>query len=96
MQFKSKDKAEKHNNSRKTGSVLSAMFKKYNPDKVTIDGIKNFFGLVFYKTGYDIEVAALKMWGKVAHFIGAVSDMAMSAFKTIGFLNSKLSANSKE
>ena len=83
MQFKSKDKAEKHNNSRKTGSVLSAMFKKYNPDKVTIDGIKNFFGLVFYKTGYEIEITALKMWGKVAHFLGAVSDMAMSALKTI-------------
>ena len=90
MQFKSKDKAEKHNNSRKTGSVLSAMFKKYNPDRVTIDGIKNFFGLVFYKTGYEIEVTALKMWDKVAHFIGVVSDMTMSAFKAIADFLDKL------
>ena len=40
MPFKTKEKAEK-NGSKKTGSMLKTMFERYNPDKVTIDGLKN-------------------------------------------------------
>jgi len=55
MPLMSKKNNAKTNGKGKAISTLSAIFKRYNPDKVTIDGIKNFLGVVFYRVGYNIE-----------------------------------------
>ena len=87
MPFKSKEKAE-NNGSKKTGSLLKTIFKRYNPDKVTINGLKNFFGLVFYKIGFDIENIALKVKGRVAVVAGRFGAGVMSLVKTtVSFLD---------
>ena len=77
MPLKSKEKA-KNDGTKKAGSKLNTMFRRYNPDKVTINGLKNFFGLVFYKTGYDIEIAT----GKVGKKIGVAVDKAIDFIGT--------------
>ena len=87
MPFKSKEKAEK-SGSKKAGSMLKTVFKRYNPEKVTTDGLKNFFGFVFYKTGYEIEVVALKVMDKVAALYNKAADFMLSSLKTVvGFLD---------
>ena len=87
MPFKSKEKAEK-NGSKKTGSMLKAMFRRYNPDKVTINGLKNFFGLVFYKTGYDIENVTRKVNGKINVVFDNIAEFTFASLKTaIKFLD---------
>ena len=50
MPFNSKNKNARNNGSRKTESILKTIYKRYNPEKVTIQGLKNFFGMIFYKT----------------------------------------------
>ncbi len=55
MPLKNK-KTDSTNGLRKSGGKLKLIFKRYNPDKITIDGIKNFFGFVFYKVGYNVEI----------------------------------------
>ena len=47
MPFKKKEKSEKNNGMKKSGTLLGSMFRRYNPDKVTFDGIKKFLGLLF-------------------------------------------------
>ena len=87
MPLKSKEKT-KTDGAKKSGSVLSTMFRKYNPDKVTANGLKNFFGLVFYKTGYDIEIAALKIYKKAAVMFDRVAGAIVSVLKTsLNFLD---------
>ena len=87
MPFKSKEKAGK-NGSKKTGSMLNTMFRRYNPDKVTINGLKNFFGLVFYKTGYEIEKVTHKVTGKIAVVFDKIADVTFATLKTaINFLD---------
>ena len=87
MPLKSKEKT-KTDGTKKSGSVLSTMFRKYNPDKVTANGLKNFFGLVFYKTGYDIEIAALKIYKKAAVVFDRIADLIVSVLKTsLNFLD---------
>ena len=87
MPLKSKEKA-KTDGTKKSGSMLGSMFRKYNPDKVTADGLKNFFGLVFYKTGYDIEIAALKIYKKAAVVFNRAADVIVSVLKTsLNFLD---------
>ena len=42
MPFNSKNKNARNNGSRKTESILKTIYKRYNPEKVTIQGLKNF------------------------------------------------------
>ena len=87
MPFKSKEKAEK-SGSKKAGSMLKTVFKRYNPESVTTDGLKNFFGFVFYKTGYEIEVVAVKVLDKLEALYNKAADFMLSSLKTVvGFLD---------
>ena len=90
MPFKSKNKNADNNGSRKNGSILKTIFKRYNPDKVTIDGIKNFLGMVFYKTGYEIEVVCGKAGRKLAEVFGKITTFTISAFTTAASFMDKL------
>lgn len=90
MPFKSKNKNANNNGSRKNGSILKTIFKRYNPDKVTIDGIKNFLGMVFYKTGYDIEVVCGKAGRKLAQVFDKITTFTISAFTTAASFMDKL------
>ncbi len=81
MPLKSKEKA-KNNGTEKSGTKLSAMFRRYNPDKVTVKGLKNFFKLVFYKTGYDIEIATGKLGKKIGYAADAVAELVIGSFRT--------------
>ncbi|MBR5520716.1 MAG: peptidoglycan DD-metalloendopeptidase family protein [Oscillospiraceae bacterium] len=56
MPLNSKNKSAKTNGSKEAGSTIKIIFKKYNPEKVTIDGLKKFFGFIFYHVGYNIEI----------------------------------------
>ena len=88
MPFKKKEKSEKNNGMKKSGTLLGSMFRRYNPDKVTFDGIKNFLGLLFYKTGYDIEKAVLSVWKELsAVFVKAGALIASAAKTMMNFLN---------
>ncbi len=67
MPLKNK-KTDSTNGLKKSGSRLKLIFKRYNPDKITIDGIKNFCGFEFYKIGYNVETnfkIVAKYCGKV-------------------------------
>ena len=66
MPLKSKKKNADSNGSHKSGNTLKAIFRRYNPDKVTFDGIKNFFGYTFYRIGYEVETDVLFLWDKAA------------------------------
>ena len=82
MPFNSKNKNASNNGSRKTESILKTIYKRYNPEKVTIQGLKNFFGMIFYKTGYEVEMVSLQLFKKVSKFIGHIGAAAFSAAKT--------------
>ena len=62
MPLQSKKTSAKNNGQKKKGSNLKFLFKRYNPDKSTLNGIKNFFGFIFYKVGYKIEIHAKHIW----------------------------------
>ena len=66
MPFNSKNKNARNNGSRKTESILKTIYKRYNPEKVTIQGLKNFFGMIFYKTGYEVEMVSLQLFYKIS------------------------------
>lgn len=81
MPLFSKDKSAKTNGAIKAGSVIKTIFKRYNPEKVTIDGLKNFFGLIFYRVGYNIEINAgivakklKKVFDKAYTFVSGIID----------------------
>ncbi len=85
MPFKSGKK-----DSGKTESVLKIIFKRYNPEKVTINGLKNFFAMVFYKTGVEIENAAQLFAQTAAKVFGRAGRSVMAAFRTAADFLDKL------
>jgi len=85
MPFKSGKKG-----SGKTESVLKIIFKRYNPEKVTINGLKNFFAMVFYKTGVEIENAAQLFAQTAAKVFGRIGRRVMAAFRTAADFLDKL------
>lgn len=90
MPLMSKNKTAKNNGSRKTESVLKIIFKRYNPEKVTIKGIRNFIGMVFYKIGCDIETVCGKVWEKVSVVFDRIATFTVSAFKKAADFMDKL------
>ncbi|MBR2028295.1 MAG: peptidoglycan DD-metalloendopeptidase family protein [Oscillospiraceae bacterium] len=56
-----KDKAAK------TGG-LKSLFKRYNQEKVTAKGIKQFFTAIFYRLGYSAELTVILTWKKIRKF----------------------------
>ncbi len=74
------NKNHRHKNRlKKTGSNLKYIFKRYNPDKITTNGLKNFFGFVFYKVGYNVETNFVI----AGRYISKVSDNIYAAFSNI-------------
>ncbi len=55
-----KNKAAKND----SGSLLS-LFKRYNKDKITSEGVKKFFTAVFYRLGYVTELTVILAWKKI-------------------------------
>ncbi|MBR6609506.1 MAG: M23 family metallopeptidase [Oscillospiraceae bacterium] len=90
MPFKSKNNNARNNGSRKTESILKTIYKRYNPEKVTIKGLKNFFGMVFYKTGYDVEMVSLKLWKKISKVLLNVAADVFSVAKAVAVFFDKL------
>lgn len=90
MPFKRKSNDAKYNGTRKTESILKTIFKRYNPEKVTINGLKNFFAMVFYKTGYEIELGTLKAGKHVSKFFEQATSFVVSAFTTAADFFDKL------
>ena len=90
MPFKSKNNNARNNGSRKTESILKTIYKRYNPEKVTIKGLKNFFGMVFYKTGYDVEMVSLKIWKKISKVLLNVAADVFSVAKAVAVFFDKL------
>lgn len=74
----------------KTESVLKIIFKRYNPEKVTINGLKNFFAMVFYKTGVKIEKTAQLFAQTAAKVFGRIGRRVMAAFRTAADFLDKL------
>ena len=62
MPVKRKDKNE---SAAKERSVIKSLFKRYNKDKVTLDGLKKFSKAIFYRLGYSAELAVILVWKKV-------------------------------
>ena len=54
----------KNNKAAKTGSLMS-LFKRYNKEKVTSKGVKQFFTAIFYRLGYSAELTVILAWKKV-------------------------------
>ena len=54
----------KKNKAAKTDGLMF-LFKKYNKEKVTVKGIKQFFTAVFYRLGYSAELTAILVWKKI-------------------------------
>ena len=90
MPFNSKNNNARNNGSRKTESILKTIYKRYNPEKVTIKGLKNFFGMVFYRTGYQVETVSLKLWEKVSRVLGNIGSAVFSAAKAVAVFFDKL------
>ena len=48
-----------------SSSVLVSLFKKYNKDKITFEGIKNFAVSICYRLGYKAEINVILVWKKI-------------------------------
>ncbi len=84
MPIKSEDKKQLKVRDKRNTSVLKHVFRKYNPDKITADGIKSFFGFIFYSVGYSVEINAViaakylekgfdDIFEKIVGFLGKIS-----------------------
>ncbi len=80
MPLNSKNKNANTNGAKKAGSTIKTIFKRYNPEKVTIDGIKNFLGFIFYRVGFNIEINSLMVWKQVKKVIDKVFAKAKGVF----------------
>ena len=90
MPLNSKNKNAKANGAKKAGSAIKAIFKRYNPEKVTIDGIKNFFGFIFYRVGYNIEVNSLLVYRHIEKIADKVYRKASRIFSKVADFFDKL------
>ena len=90
MPLKSKKTSAKNNGQNKRGSNLKFLFKRYNPDKITVNGIKNFFGFIFYKVGYKIEIYARHIWKYVCRVFEKIYRFIANILKTVGLFIDKL------
>ena len=48
-----------------SSSVLVSLFKKYNKDKITFEGIKSFAVSICYRLGYKAEINVILVWKKI-------------------------------
>lgn len=48
-----------------SSSTLISLFKRYNKDKITPDGVKKFLTAVFYRLGYMAELSVILVWKRV-------------------------------
>ena len=48
-----------------SSSVLVSLFKKYNKDKITFEGIKSFAVSICYRLGYEAEINVILVWKKI-------------------------------
>ncbi len=90
MPLNSKKKNAKTNGAKKASSAIKTIFKRYNPEKVTIDGIKNFFGFIFYRVGFNVEINALVMWKAVKKVIDKFYFFAKGVFIRVADFFDKL------
>ncbi|MBQ3008755.1 MAG: G5 domain-containing protein, partial [Oscillospiraceae bacterium] len=90
MPFKSKKNKMQDNGVKKAGSTLKTIFKRYNPDKVTIDGLKNFFGFVFYKVGYNVEMNFNIIGDRFSKVFDNIFKFISSSFKSLSVFLDKL------
>ncbi|MBE6887912.1 MAG: M23 family metallopeptidase [Ruminococcaceae bacterium] len=64
MPVKRKDKKK---SAEKQPSAIVSLFKRFNKDKVTFDGVKKFLTAFFYRLGYSAELTVILIWKKVKH-----------------------------
>ena len=56
---------DKHKTAAKHPSAIVGLFKRYNSDKVTLEGVKKFCTACFYRLGYSAELTVILAWKKV-------------------------------
>ncbi len=86
---KKNKRARKSSNKSSHTSYIGMVFRRYNPDKVTWDGVKNFFLFIFYKLGYEAENLAAAAAETVKFAFSKILAVFKSAFDRIwGFFDS--------
>ena len=90
MPFKSKKKNADNNGVKNAGYNLKAIFKKYNPDKITVNGIKNFLEHIFYEVGYNVETGFGVIWDRVSKVFDKIYRFAASTLKSAAVFLDKL------
>ena len=85
-----KSKKKNANGSENKSSTIKAIFRRYNPDKVTANGIRNFLGYIFYKTGYEIEMSTVYVWNKVSKVFDRLYKFTSGLLKNMALFFDKL------
>ena len=79
----------KNNKAAKTDGLLS-LFKTYNKEKVTADGVKKFFTALFYRLGYLAELTVIVAWKKVKKSAYILYRILKRIFKEIRIFTDRL------
>lgn len=79
----------KNNKAAKTDGLLS-LFKTYNKEKVTADGVKKFFTALFYRLGYMAELTVIVAWKKVKKSAYILYRILKRIFKEIRIFTDRL------
>lgn len=82
MPLKSK-KRNATNNGRYRKHLIKSVFKRYNPEKVTLKGICNFLGYIFYRVGYEIEVNTSFIWSYLFYILNDIYSAIKNTSKTV-------------
>ncbi len=83
MPLKSNKANASNNGHNKKDSILKLIFKRYNSEKITLDGVKNFFCLIFYKIGYEIENNLKIAWSYLYRALNKIYISIIDALKVI-------------
>ena len=90
MPLKSKKTNASNNGRNKKDSTLKLIFKRYNSEKITADGIKNFLYFIFYKIGYEIEIDVKLVWIYIYRALNKIYISIIGAAKGISNFLDKL------
>ncbi len=87
MPIKRKNESEA---AKKDKSTLVKLFKKYNKDEVTKDGVNKFFVTIFYRLGYTAELTVLLVLKKVRNVSYTLYRYLKRVYKEIKLFIKKL------
>ena len=74
------------------GVTVVSLFKRYNKDKITANGMKKFFIAVFYRLGYMAELTVILSWKRIKKVCYLYYRKAKRIFKEVKIFTDRLLA----